>query len=114
MGQESTDVSRLIGPEDVAAGDFVTVSHETLEVVPWGEIGGCDGGGVKAVRVEVLSERAGRALKVVAVCRPWVLVEEAWGECCALDLRSVRLARLSGAYGKAAFKLMGGKKGKRK
>ncbi len=95
--------SRVIGPEDVRRGDYVTVTHTLYEFIqdtcastPRQEI--------PVSRVTVMSDDAGRAMKVVAVCLPFVLVEDTHGKRDSLDLRRHRVARLTNAFGRKAFK----------
>ena len=93
--------SSLIGPEDIELGDYVTVSHETFEYIPTG----CEHDG-QLRRVTMLADNAGKPLKVVSLCPPFILVEDPNGKHYPVDLRNHRLARLSGSYGKEAFELM--------
>ena len=101
MNALSTEPSRLIGPEDIELGDYVTVSHETFEYVP----SACKRD-IKPSRVTLMVDNAGRPLKVVSVCQPFVLVEDPNGKHYPLDLRRHRLARLSMTYGNTAFHRM--------
>lgn len=95
--------SRLIGPEDVRPGDYVTVAHATYELIPspcderWRRDPG-------PVRITVMPCCAGRPLKVIDRCAPFVLVEDPDSTRYTLDLRRLRLARLSKRYGRSAFK----------
>lgn len=95
--------SRLIGPEDIRVGQYVTCAHQTYELVP----SPCDvptgDRHVEPHYVTVTAPDAGEALRVEAVCLPYVLVRTMHGRIDAVDLRQVRLARLSKAYGRAAF-----------
>ena len=98
--------SRLIGPEDISRGDYVTVSHEIQEYVPWFSDDFWRGN-VDAKRVSTVAERSGRPLRVVGVCQPFVLVQDVRGRHGTVDLRRQRLARLSQAFGEEAFRRMG-------
>jgi len=95
--------SRLIGPEDVRAGQYVTCAHRTFELF----VHPCDvltaERHLQPYYATVTAYDAGRALRVEAVCLPFVLVRDTHGRVEGLDLRQVRLARLSKAYGRAAF-----------
>ncbi|MEL7238399.1 MAG: hypothetical protein AAGK78_06015, partial [Planctomycetota bacterium] len=98
-----TEPSRLIGPEDVAAGQYVTVV-ETDHQATW--IGDAPSGGGEQVWQEHYTARscaAGWPYKVVTVSLPYVFAKDTDGEPVVMDLRRHRLARLSDAYGKAAF-----------
>jgi hypothetical protein len=95
--------SRVIGPEDVRCGDYVTVTHVMYEYIqdicastPSQEI--------PVSRFTLMSDDAGQAHKVVAVCLPFVLVEDPNGKSGSLDLRRHRIAKLTEKYGRKAFK----------
>lgn len=62
---------------------------------------------IEPPRLTLISDEAGRPLKVVSLCRPFVLVEDPNGQHVPLDLRSRRLARLSGSYGSARLSSLG-------
>lgn len=100
---KQTKPSRVIGPEDVRRGDYVTVTHTMYEyfqdLCP-----SLPDDDVKIVRVTVMSDEAGQAKKVIAVCLPFVLVEDIAGKRESLDLRRQRIAILSKGYGRKAFK----------
>lgn len=102
LNVQITEPSRLIGPEDIEPGDYVTVSHETFEYLP----SGCERD-AEPMRVTLIADNAGRPLKVVSICQPFVLVKDPNGKHYPLDLRAHRLARLSASYGKKTFKRMG-------
>ncbi len=96
-------VSRLIGPEDIRPGIWVTVSETTYrgpaEERPY------DGGSIATVTWTTLSCMAGVPYKVRAVALPFVYVTDAAGGVETLDLRRERLARLPSNYGRLAMKL---------
>jgi hypothetical protein len=97
-----TKPSRVVGPEDVRRGDYVTVTHTMYEYIqdpcvstPSQEI--------PIARVTVMSDDAGKAKKIVEVCLPFVLVKDANGKLDSLDLRRHRVAKLTEKYGRRAF-----------
>ena len=98
-----TKPSRAIGPEDVKRGDFVTVTHTMHEYLQ-DLCPSLPEDDVKIVRVTVMSEEAGQAKRVIAVCLPFILVEDIANKRASLDLRRHRIARLSKGYGRIAFK----------
>lgn len=107
---KSPKPSRLIGPEDLRPGVYVTPAHETVEVL-WCESPLPPGKEeVKPSRVTILPYEAGEAYKVLAVCHPFVLTKTRFREKRCFDLRQVRLARVSRAYGEAAHGKRKGKK----
>lgn len=101
---EMTTIQTL-APEDVREGEYVTVVRQTLELLPLL----CDEWETPRVRrVSVMPGWSGTPLRVVRVCLPFVLTEDASGRHLTLDLRRQELARLSEEYGKKAFKCLGG------
>lgn len=95
--------SRLVGPEDLKRGQYVTIAFATQQLAPLPCDFGCDDE-VEAVRMTIMPASAGWPFRVVEVCRPFVWVEDRDGDVFGLDLRRHRLARLSDRYGKAAFR----------
>ncbi len=97
--------SRVIGPEDVRVGDYITITHEVLEffvcanATEYGQEPE-----IKLKRMAVMPYGAGRPYKVVSVCLPFVLVRTMTGERCTLDLRQHHIARINKVFGKEAFK----------
>jgi hypothetical protein len=94
--------TRLIGPEDIAVGQYVTISHETLQLLR------CDTSVsmqpvLETISVQMRYGGAGWPMKVQAVSQPYVLVTDPRGRSFSLDLRRFRLARLPKKFGKAAF-----------
>lgn len=98
--------SRLIGPEDVKPGQFVTVAEVTEQYV-YLPAEACVGGNVepRVAAVTLRSAAAGWPFRVEQVSLPYVLVIAPDGERYAADLRRHRLARVRKRYGKAAFRL---------
>ena len=106
--RKQVEPSRVIGPEDVKPDQFVTITHVTHEFVAEA----CTSLGrsvVEPSRVTFMSECAGRPLKVVDVCLPFVLVKDPMGTHFPVDLRKYQIALLSDAFGKKAFKKISGK-----
>ncbi len=104
-----TKPSRVIGPEDVRRGDYVTVTHTLYEYIS-DLCAATPGQEVPITRVTVMSDDAGKANKIVEVCLPFVLVKDANGKLDSLDLRRHRVARLTKAYGRRAFSAKKGQK----
>ena len=99
---KQSEASRFVGPEDVRPGDYVTISHITIEVLA------CDAPaiGVKEmepIRVRTMSMMAGWPFKVISVSLPFVMVVDADGDHTTLDFRRHELARVAKSYGEAAF-----------
>ena len=96
--------SRLVAFEDLKVGQFVTVSHTTVEFIcALSEPSGMTSELVPN-RATFLGFEAGVPLKVLAICQPFVTVEDQDGELRSLDLRADRLAKVSRRYGKDVFK----------
>ena len=93
--------SRLIGPEDVRVGAFVTVSEQTFQM-----IAPPDGCGVSPTlhHITGVPWNAGTAYKVVGVCLPFVATIDRDGDAETFDLRRHRLALLSDSFGRQVFK----------
>lgn len=97
MAEEQT-IIRPIAPEDVAVGDVVVITHRTDLVVPH-----CDAYTARAeiepIRVRVMPDCAGWPYRVLAVCLPFLLVEEPEHDgVYNLDTRRLELARVSPGY----------------
>ncbi len=99
--------SRLIGPEDVRPGQYVTVSEKTWQILCMPEACGGIAEEPWVAHVSGWPDGAGWPLRVVRVCLPYVLAVNAAGEHVTVDLRCHRLSRLSKAYGKAVFEAVG-------
>lgn len=95
--------SRVIGPEDVRRGQYVTLTHATYELLV-DRCGMGSGQELKTGKVTIIPYEAGHPLKVVSVCLPFVLVVDMNKRHRTLDLRRQQIARLSKAFGKRAFK----------
>ncbi len=108
-----TKPSRVIGPEDVRCGDYVTVTHTLYEYIQ-DPCSSTPGHEIPIARVTVMSDDAGKAKKIVEVCLPFVLVKDATGKLDSLDLRRHRIARLTKAYGRRAFCAKIAKKSRKK
>ena len=102
--------SRLIGPEDIRVGEYVTVSHVVYEWVSRDEHQTLHRP-IEPTRVTMMADDAGRPLRVVGVCQPFVLVEDPRGKHTTVDLRQHRLAKLSRDFGTHAFCRMRPSKG---
>lgn len=102
--KDELDISKALAPEDVRAGDYVGVVGVVLELLRWECAPAIPGTGPEMARVLCMPSEEVGPERVVAVCLPLVLVEDAHGRHRTLDARQVRLARLSERFGKKAFK----------
>ncbi len=97
-------ISRPLPPEDVRPGDYVAVLRESHEFINIFAL--CDPllGRETTVRVTLTPDEAGVPLRVVAVCLPFVLVEDGGEKHRTLDLRRHAIARLDEDYARKAMK----------
>jgi hypothetical protein len=102
-------LARSLAPEEVRAGDYVAVLHEFCELIPFmcAESSVLERG--EPYRFRMTPAQAA-PLKVEEVCLPFVLVRSAQGRHTMIDVRRVRLARVSQRFGRAAFRRMRGTK----
>lgn len=100
--QKLSKPSRLIGPEDVRPGQFVTIAEATWQIlcVPFD----CDSFSEPRVRhVTGWPESSGWPLRIERVCLPYAFAETVSGAHVVIDLRRHRLSKLSKSYGRAVF-----------
>lgn len=102
MRRQLNGVAREVAPEDIRRGDFIAVLHELDENVPFLTAGDQCTTPVHVVRVWLLP-RYPQAFRVLAVSLPFVLMEEHDNDKRLLDVRQVRIARLSPALGRTLF-----------
>lgn len=97
-------MSRPLGPEDVRAGQYVCVMNILCEHMPLWCLFEESWKDPEPVRMLMMAPDAGRPLRVVEVCVPFILVEEVDRSLRTLDLRRYRLAAVSERYGEKTFK----------
>ncbi len=120
--------ARAIAPEDITVGDYVAVLNWIDEVFPIGALFDCSAINtphtLEMIRVQRIPAAACVPLKVEAICLPWVLVKSPMPSARAmnnwnssqrplllrtLDVRRVRLARLSDAFGEQLYRALKGR-----
>lgn len=97
-----SNLARILAPEDVRPKMYVSIMHMVYEHVSWC----CEPETWRKgqpARSLLLPDDPSEPAKVVEVCLPFILVEDADGECKTLDVRRQRLAELSQRYGDAVF-----------
>jgi hypothetical protein len=97
--------SRLIGPEDIRPGQYVTVAEETHEIMPVGSDRECK----IVIEPQLVTMRchwSGIPFKVVSVALPYVLARDFERDPVMLDLRRFRLAVLPAEFAQSYFKAM--------
>ncbi|TWT72866.1 hypothetical protein [Allorhodopirellula solitaria] len=100
-----TTVAARIAGEDIAAGDYVTILSETLEIPSF--LWNCSEFSLppdEPVRSRFLSRASGNPNKVVAVCLPFVYVKSPAGTLSAFDTRRQELVRLDRTQGRLIWK----------
>ncbi len=98
--KSESNLARILAPEDVQPKMYVSIMHVVYEHVAWCREPEPWRKGEPA-RSLLLPDDPSEPLKVVEVCLPFVLVEDAEGDCKTLDVRRQRLAELSQRYGDA-------------
>ncbi len=106
MNTES-DISRPLAPEDIREDDYVAVIGEIFQIVRWDCAPAIPGTPPETAQVLCFPFDDAEPLRVVSVCLPFVLVQDAKGGHRTLDARQLRLVRVSERFGKKAFKRLG-------
>lgn len=97
------DIAKALAPEDIRPGVYVSVLHIVLEHLGMFCAQDAAYQRIEPVRVLWLPFDCS-PVEVVAVCLPFILVTDAKGNHCTLDVRRYRLARVSDHFGRKAFK----------
>ncbi|HWL09421.1 MAG TPA: hypothetical protein VNQ76_13520 [Planctomicrobium sp.] len=100
-------MARILAPEEVRCGDFVSLLNEVIEIPSffW-----C-GDQVMSPPEEPIRwcrrvPDAGVPYRVVSVCLPFVCLRGPGKSVKMIDMKQVQLARLSRSYGKRVWKLL--------
>jgi hypothetical protein len=99
--------ARSLAPEDLRAGDYVSLDYEILELPSF--FWCCDPQllpPAEPVRMPWQTADCGLPLKVKAVCLPYVFVKKSCGQHRTLDVRRHRLVRLAPEYAQIVWKAM--------
>lgn len=114
--QAGIALAKPLAPEEIRAGDYVTLLHEVCELPSFlwcGDAMLADR--ADPVRMQFTPLGSGVPLRVQAVCLPFVHVRHPSGKQRPVDIRRYRLARLDRAYARLAWKAAKpAKKSKRK
>jgi hypothetical protein len=101
--ERETYIARLLAPEDIRPGTYVSVMYVVDEHMPdsWerGESWRASG----PLRYVRLPWEGATPVRVVEVCLPFVLVKTARGKHRTLDVRRYRLGRVSDHFGRRVF-----------
>ncbi len=103
MNMQET-MSKMLAPEDILRGDYVMAMTESVQMIAGACRGAIESPAPRVVTLEVLADEDRGPMRVREVCLPFVLVRDPKGAHKVIDLRRVRLARLSPEFGQAAFK----------
>ena len=109
MTGSHTDASPLaatVAPEDLACGQVVAVLNETHEYPSFLWCDSSFGSQSEPVRIRFKSRDGGVPLKVKAICLPFVVLENPWGEFVRKDVRISDFVRLDEEYAKTVRKCL--------
>lgn len=115
LEHKTAPIAKLLAPEDVSVGDFVavlSVEHEYPWVSYYFEPPMA--GQEEVVRVRLRPCRPCAPMRVEAICLPFIFVRTATGDTQTIDVRAMRLAKLSPKYAKYVRKAMQAKKRKKR
>ena len=104
VGEPLVGVSRRIAPEDLKRGEYIAVACIVHYYYLPSEVAEARWARPEPIPFPCIDCASGEALKVVAVCLPFVLALDCDGDKRTLDVRCHRLVRLSEEYGREAFK----------
>jgi hypothetical protein len=100
----ASSASSAIAPEDLSPGCYIAVLHVINEHMPFLCSEEFLRDRTEPVKIRWLGGAGMPPMKVIDVCLPFVLVRQPTGKVRTLDVRRLRLARLSDAYGRKAFR----------
>lgn len=104
MSQDAT-TCRLLAPEDVSVGDYVTQMESVCEIPSF--YWACDvalPSPEQPVRFVHTPQESGTPARVRSVCLPFVYVKLATGCSATWDLRQCRIARMASAHARVIWK----------
>ena len=100
-------MAKILAPEDIRRGDYVTLMHVVWEIPSF--FWSADASLLppdQPVRIHFVHLEGGMPLKVKSVCLPFVLAKHPLGGIRMLDLRRQKLARLDTNFATAAWKAL--------
>lgn len=98
-------LAALVAAEDLQCGDVIALLNEVYEYPSFLWL--CDGQMTppdQPVRIRWRARQAGRPLKVVAICLPFVFVETPARRCRTIDVRRCECVRLHRDYARMVWK----------
>lgn len=104
-------LARSVAAEDLRVGDDVTLLEQIFEYPTFlwhgdSQLERRD----EPVRIMWTAPSGGRPLRVKSICLPFVLVKEVDGSSDVIDVRTVRMARLSDGFAQATRQALASKK----
>ncbi len=107
-----TSVAKILAPEDIRRGDYVTVLAELGEYPSFFWCNGIGAGPAdEPVRIWWRSRPNHDVFKVVSICLPLLLLKSIDGSFSQIDIRQSQLAKLSRGYARLVWKRTGSRKG---
>ena len=101
---EPTLAASVFG-EDLACGDYVAVMHTTVDIPSYmWDACGVSLSPHETVRLKYIPDDAGRPLKIIAVCLPFVYAKTPEKQTEIIDTRRMQLVRLDRQCAQAAWK----------
>lgn len=95
-------MARSVAPEDIKIGSYIMTLARYDEFARWAcEMGG--GGGVQFARVRWTPDDGQKPRRVVAVCLPFVLLEDEKGESSVVDTRNASFARVKRKFAETVW-----------
>lgn len=99
MIQTTPDAVRMLAADDVAVGEFVVVMSATAQIPSYFWcFESLDYPRNEMVQMNFVPSESGQPLEVVAICLPFLLVEDFASQRQILDLRHARIARVNEAF----------------
>ena len=99
-------LAKLLAPEDIRVGMYVSIHSELGEYLPFSILcGKSQWSNPEIVRIRWLPSdfEVGPRI-VISVCLPYILVKDQDGDLRTLDTRRYGLVRISDSYGREAFR----------
>ncbi len=113
--QSGTTVASRIAGEDIRRGDYVTALNEVVELPSF--LWDCSSISIapeEPIRFRYMPHDAGKPLKVLRVCLPFVYAKDRLGNVVTIDTRRRQLVLLDRSCAKQVWKELGTKKRRKK
>ena len=109
--QQDPTLAATVAGEDLAGGDYVALLNEVIDFPSflWDSCG-ASLSPHEMVRLRLFPEQAGKPLKVLVVCLPFVYAKSPSGDTKTIDTRQLQLVRLNRKCAKIVWKELRSKK----